>query len=434
MDDKSKDDLKPVAAKSIDPAALEMLAHADCVTSNGVQSRGHHEALPHRRVRRLLPHLLDGSLPPRRQGRRAEDRPLRRRHGDHRRPQLRATGRGRRRRPLGPRPRHGDDAARRRHRRGRGLQGQGRAEAHVRRRVPGHPHQRPRGQRDRPRRGRRRAGPVRPVARRDRLHQARDAEAAGQVARAGAHPSRHRPRGRRGHAPHARGRRPRRREHPQVGAALLPRRRLGRRHAEHRHQRHPLRHAVAAVVRGQPRRAQGRPGQRDRPRPRADAVGDAGRGRARPRAHRRGQGGRRARASTSPASAVPATRSSCATASRRPATSCTRSSPSSPAPSRSWSSTCSASCRRCGPLSQRFHTKLVTTSPKAKIPGATHIEFDEHRAPETAREIVRLAIANYPNRGPDPHPRTTTSRSSPASATSTSTTCRAASTAARSGR
>ena len=29
MDDKSKDDLKPVAAKSIDPAALEMLAHAD---------------------------------------------------------------------------------------------------------------------------------------------------------------------------------------------------------------------------------------------------------------------------------------------------------------------------------------------------------------------------------------------------------------------
>jgi carbon-monoxide dehydrogenase catalytic subunit len=53
-----------------------------------------------------------------------------------------------------------------------------------------------------------------------------------------------------------------------------------------------------------------------------------------------------------------------------------------------------------GPLSQRFHTKLVTTSPKAKIPGALHIEFDEHRAPETAREIVRLAIDNYPNRGP----------------------------------
>jgi carbon-monoxide dehydrogenase catalytic subunit len=53
-----------------------------------------------------------------------------------------------------------------------------------------------------------------------------------------------------------------------------------------------------------------------------------------------------------------------------------------------------------GPLSQRFHTKLVTTSPKAKIPGAVHVEFDEHHAVETAREIVRLAIDNYPNRGP----------------------------------
>lgn len=50
-------------------------------------------------------------------------------------------------------------------------------------------------------------------------------------------------------------------------------------------------------------------------------------------------------------------------------------------------------------LSEKFHTKLVTTSPKVKIKGAIHIEFDEHRAPEVAREIVRLAIDNYPNRG-----------------------------------
>ncbi len=49
---------------------------------------------------------------------------------------------------------------------------------------------------------------------------------------------------------------------------------------------------------------------------------------------------------------------------------------------------------------QRFHTKLITTSPKVKIPGATHIEFDEHHALEIAREIVRMAIDNYPNRGP----------------------------------
>lgn len=53
-----------------------------------------------------------------------------------------------------------------------------------------------------------------------------------------------------------------------------------------------------------------------------------------------------------------------------------------------------------GPLSQHFHTQLITTSPKAKIPHAVHVEFDEHRAPETAREIIRMAIANYKNRGP----------------------------------
>ena len=50
------------------------------------------------------------------------------------------------------------------------------------------------------------------------------------------------------------------------------------------------------------------------------------------------------------------------------------------------------------PLAQRFHTKLITTSPKAHIQGATHIEFDEHRAPEIARQIIRLAIDNFPNR------------------------------------
>lgn len=49
-------------------------------------------------------------------------------------------------------------------------------------------------------------------------------------------------------------------------------------------------------------------------------------------------------------------------------------------------------------LSKRFHTKVITTSEKAKIQGALHIEFDEHRAREVAREIVRLAIDNFPNR------------------------------------
>lgn len=47
---------------------------------------------------------------------------------------------------------------------------------------------------------------------------------------------------------------------------------------------------------------------------------------------------------------------------------------------------------------KKFHTKIITTSPKAKIPGATHIEFDEHRAKEIAREIIKLAIDNFANR------------------------------------
>ncbi|MBA3071788.1 MAG: anaerobic carbon-monoxide dehydrogenase catalytic subunit, partial [Nitrospirae bacterium] len=49
-------------------------------------------------------------------------------------------------------------------------------------------------------------------------------------------------------------------------------------------------------------------------------------------------------------------------------------------------------------LSRKFHTKVITTSYKAKIPGAVHIEYDEHRAKEIAREIVKFAIDNYPNR------------------------------------
>ncbi|MEK7808461.1 MAG: anaerobic carbon-monoxide dehydrogenase catalytic subunit [Chloroflexota bacterium] len=50
-------------------------------------------------------------------------------------------------------------------------------------------------------------------------------------------------------------------------------------------------------------------------------------------------------------------------------------------------------------LAEKFHTKFITTSPKVKITGGTHIEFDEHKALDQAREIVRLAIDNYPNRG-----------------------------------
>lgn len=51
------------------------------------------------------------------------------------------------------------------------------------------------------------------------------------------------------------------------------------------------------------------------------------------------------------------------------------------------------------PLASGYHTKLITTSPKAKIPGATHVEFDEEQAFEIATEIVRMAVDNFENRG-----------------------------------
>ena len=50
-------------------------------------------------------------------------------------------------------------------------------------------------------------------------------------------------------------------------------------------------------------------------------------------------------------------------------------------------------------LAKNFHTELITTSVKAKIPGAIHMEFDEHKALDSAKAIVRRAIDNYPNRG-----------------------------------
>jgi len=49
-------------------------------------------------------------------------------------------------------------------------------------------------------------------------------------------------------------------------------------------------------------------------------------------------------------------------------------------------------------LSKKFHTKVITTSEKAKMPGAIHIEFDEHRAKEVAKEIIKLAVDNFANR------------------------------------
>ncbi len=48
-----------------------------------------------------------------------------------------------------------------------------------------------------------------------------------------------------------------------------------------------------------------------------------------------------------------------------------------------------------GALTGCFHTRFISTSPKAKFPGATHIEFQEERGYEIAKEIVRTAVENY---------------------------------------
>ena len=46
-----------------------------------------------------------------------------------------------------------------------------------------------------------------------------------------------------------------------------------------------------------------------------------------------------------------------------------------------------------------YHTKLITTSPKGKIEGAEHIAFTHEEAFQTANEIIRKAILNFPKRG-----------------------------------
>lgn len=50
-------------------------------------------------------------------------------------------------------------------------------------------------------------------------------------------------------------------------------------------------------------------------------------------------------------------------------------------------------------LCKCYHTQLITTSPKAKIEGAKYIEFSEKNALQSAKEIIKEAILNFPNRG-----------------------------------
>jgi len=51
-----------------------------------------------------------------------------------------------------------------------------------------------------------------------------------------------------------------------------------------------------------------------------------------------------------------------------------------------------------GTIVRCYHTELFTTSSRAQIPGATHLEFHHENGLEVAREIIRRAIANFPKR------------------------------------
>ena len=45
-----------------------------------------------------------------------------------------------------------------------------------------------------------------------------------------------------------------------------------------------------------------------------------------------------------------------------------------------------------------YHTKIISTSDKAKFTGATHVSFDAEHGAEIAHRIVRMAVEAYPNR------------------------------------
>jgi len=54
-----------------------------------------------------------------------------------------------------------------------------------------------------------------------------------------------------------------------------------------------------------------------------------------------------------------------------------------------------------GSLTGCFHTKFISTSPKAKFPGAIHMEFNEEHASEIANDIVKTSVENFRFRKPE---------------------------------
>ena len=52
-----------------------------------------------------------------------------------------------------------------------------------------------------------------------------------------------------------------------------------------------------------------------------------------------------------------------------------------------------------GEVAKNFHTDIITTNYRAKMPGAIHIQFEEEAALESAKGILAHAINNYKKRG-----------------------------------
>jgi len=61
-----------------------------------------------------------------------------------------------------------------------------------------------------------------------------------------------------------------------------------------------------------------------------------------------------------------------------------------------WWWTCSASCRRCPKSPAAFIPRSSPPRPRSKITGAVHVEFDEHKALDQARELVKWRLTTIP--------------------------------------
>jgi carbon-monoxide dehydrogenase catalytic subunit len=54
-------------------------------------------------------------------------------------------------------------------------------------------------------------------------------------------------------------------------------------------------------------------------------------------------------------------------------------------------------------VAECYHTKIITTDERARIPGSTYIHFDDLNAVEIGRQIIKTAVDNFPNRGNNIH-------------------------------